>query len=177
MKQEWFKSECFKSSCHRQYADRQDKYSEARLYAVQKYKGFIADSERRFWMKRIICLLLIITCVIISGCSLPFADRKFSTEKWIQAEDGQKYHYIKDLEENYNLIGMTSQEVRELLGEPYDEKVKGQVGFEEYSTHDDRTDMIFYYRLREDIISGWEIYLIRFKNNVVFETETGVEDW
>ena len=72
---------------------------------------------------------------------------------------------------------MTSQEVRELLGEPYDEKVKGQVGFEEYSTHDDRTDMIFYYRLREDIISGWEIYLIRFKNNVVFETETGVEDW
>lgn len=32
MKQEWFKSECFKSSCHRQYADRQDKYSEARLY-------------------------------------------------------------------------------------------------------------------------------------------------
>ena len=102
-------------------------------------------------MKRIICLLLIITCVIISGCSFPFTDRKFSTEKWIQTEDGQKYHYIK--------------------------KVKGQVGFEEYSTHDDRTDMIFYYRLREDIISGWEIYLIRFKNNVVFETETGVEDW
>jgi len=32
VKQEWFKSECFKSSCHRQYADRQDKYSEARLY-------------------------------------------------------------------------------------------------------------------------------------------------
>ena len=126
-------------------------------------------------MKKIICLLLIITYVVLSGCSFPFADRKFSTEKWIQTEDSQKYHYIKDLKENYNLIGMTSQEVRELLGEPYDEKVKGQVGFEEYSTHDDRTDMIFYYRLREDIISGWEIYLIRFKNNVVFETETGVD--
>ena len=89
----------------------------------------------------------------------------------------QKNKIVQDLKDNYNLIGMTSQEVRELLGEPYDEKVKGQVGFEEYSTHDDRTDMIFYYRLREDIISGWEIYLIRFKNNVVFETETGVEDW
>ena len=99
-------------------------------------------------MKKIICFLLIITYVVLSGCSFPFTDRKFSTEKWIQTEDSQKYHYIKDLKDNYNLIGMTSQEVRELLGEPYDEKVKGQVGFEEY-----------------------------FKNNVVFETETGVEDW
>ena len=66
---------------------------------------------------------------------------------------------------------------KRVIGKAICEKVKGQVGFEEYSTHDDRTDMIFYYRLREDIISGWEIYLIRFKNNVVFETETGVEDW
>ena len=127
-------------------------------------------------MKKIVLIMLcVLLCFSVCGCA--FSDRKFSTEKWIQTEDSQKYHYIKDLKENYNLIGMTSQEVRELLGEPYDEKVKGQVGFEEYSTHDDRTDMIFYYRLREDIISGWEIYLIRFKNNVVFETETGVEDW
>ena len=127
-------------------------------------------------MKRIVLIMLcVLLCFSVCGCA--FGDRKFSTEEWIRTEDGQKYHYIKDLKENYNLIGMTSQEVKELLGEPYDEKVKGQVGFEEYSTHDDRTDMILYYRIRDDIWSGWEIYLIRFKNNVVFETETGVEDW
>ena len=97
-------------------------------------------------MKKIICLILFI-CIFLSGCSMPFTDRKFSTEKWIQTEDSQKYHYIKDLKENYNLIGMTSQEVKELLGEPYDE------------------------------LSGWNIYLIKLKDNIVFETETGVEDW
>ena len=127
-------------------------------------------------MKRIVLIMMcVLLCFSVCGCV--FVDRKFSTDAWVHTEDSQKYHYIKDLKENYNLIGMTSQEVKELLGKPYREKVKGQVGFEEYSTHDDRTDMIFYYRLREDIISGWEIYLIRFKNNVVFETETGVEDW
>ena len=120
-------------------------------------------------------MLCVLLCFSVCGCA--FGDRKFSTEEWIQTENNQKYHYIKDLEENYNLIGMTSQEVKELLGKPYREKVKGQVGFEEYSTHDDRTDMIFYYRIRDDIISGWEIYLIRFKDDIVFETETGVEDW
>ena len=127
-------------------------------------------------MKRIVLIMMcVLLCFSVCGCV--FVDRKFSTDAWVHTEDSQKYHYIKDLEENYNLIGMTSQEVKELLGKPYREKVKGQVGFEEYSTHDDRTDMIFYYRLRDDILSGWEIYLIRFKNNVVLETETGVEDW
>ena len=127
-------------------------------------------------MKKIICLILFI-CIFLSGCSMPFTDRKFSTEKWIQTEDSQKYHYIKDLKENYNLIGMTSQEVKELLGEPYDEIAKGEPGFGDYSTLDEKADKFFYYRIRDDILSGWEIYLIRFKNNVVFETETGVEDW
>ena len=45
-------------------------------------------------MKKIICLLLIITYVVLSGCSFPFADRKFSTEKWIQTEDSQVYEII-----------------------------------------------------------------------------------
>ena len=128
-------------------------------------------------MKRIICLLLIITCVIISGCSFPFTDRKFSTEKWIQTEDSQKYHYIKDLEENYNLIGMTSQEVRELLGKPYREILKGEVGFGDYSTLNERADKFFYYRIRDDIWVGWKIYLIRFKDDVVIEARTDIEDW
>ena len=37
-------------------------------------------------MKKIICLLLIITYVVLSGCSFPFTDRKFSTEKEKQNE-------------------------------------------------------------------------------------------
>ena len=127
-------------------------------------------------------ILIILSIILIFGIyifcwSFISIDEKFSTQKWIQADDSQKYYYIKDLKENYNLKGMTSQEVKELLGEPYDKKTKGQIGFEEYSTHDERTDMIFYYRIREDIWSGWKIYLIRFKNNIVVETETGVEDW
>lgn len=127
-------------------------------------------------MKKIVLIMLcVLLCFSVCGCA--FSDRKFSTEKWIQTENSQKYHYIKDLKENYNLIGMTSQEVRELLGEPYDEIAKGEPGFGDYSTLDEKADKFFYYRIRDDILSGWEIYLIRFKNNVVFETETGVEDW
>lgn len=127
-------------------------------------------------MKRTI---LIIFCVILcfSVCGCAFVDRKFSTEEWIQTEDSQKYHYIKDLKENYNLIGMTSQEVKELLGEPYDEIAKGEPGFGDYSTLDEKADKFFYYRIRDDILSGWNIYLIKLKDNIVFETETGVEDW
>lgn len=128
-------------------------------------------------MKRILCFLLIITCFVLSGCSVLFTDRKFSTEKWIQTEDSQKYHYIKDLEENYNLIGMTSQEVRELLGKPYREILKGEVGFGDYSTLNERADKFFYYRIRDDIWVGWKIYLIRFKDDVVIEARTDIEDW
>ena len=74
-------------------------------------------------MKRIVLIMLcVLLCFSVCGCA--FGDRKFSTEEWIRTEDGQKYHYIKDLKENYNLIGMTSQEVRELLGKPYREILK-----------------------------------------------------
>ncbi|MEE0675071.1 MAG: hypothetical protein UCN61_04315 [Ruminococcus sp.] len=127
-------------------------------------------------MKRTILIIFcVILCFSVCGCSL--GDRKFSTEEWIQTEDSQKYHYIKDLKENYNLIGMTSQEVKELLGEPYDEIAKGEPGFGDYSTLDEKADKFFYYRIRDDILSGWNIYLIKLKDNIVFETETGVEDW
>lgn len=127
-------------------------------------------------MKKIVLIMLcVLLCFSVCGCA--FSDRKFSTEKWIQTEDSQKYHYIKDLKENYNLIGMTSQEVKELLGEPYDEIAKGEPGFGDYSTLDEKADKFFYYRIRDDILSGWNIYLIKLKDNIVFETETGVEDW
>lgn len=127
-------------------------------------------------MKKIVLIILcVLLCFSVCGCA--FSDRKFSTEKWIQTEDSQKYHYIKDLKENYNLIGMTSQEVKELLGEPYDEIAKGEPGFGDYSTLDEKADKFFYYRIRDDILSGWNIYLIKLKDNIVFETETGVEDW
>lgn len=127
-------------------------------------------------MKRIVLIMMcMLLCFSVCGCV--FVDKKFSTEAWVHTEDSQKYHYIKDLKENYNLIGMTSQEVRELLGEPYFERVKGEGGIGEYSTTDGRTDMVFYYRLQEDILVGWRIYLIRFNNDIVFDVETGVEDW
>ena len=127
-------------------------------------------------MKKIVLIMLcVLLCFSVCGCA--FSDRKFSTEKWIQTEDSQKYHYIKDLKDNYNLIGMTSQEVRELLGKPYREILKGEVGFGDYSTLNERADKFFYYRIRDDIWVGWKIYLIRFKDDIVFETETGVEDW
>lgn len=127
-------------------------------------------------MKKIVLIMLcVLLCFSVCGCA--FGDRKFSTEEWIQTEDSQKYHYIKDLKENYNLIGMTSQEVKELLGEPYDEIAKGEPGFGDYSTLDEKADKFFYYRIRDDILSGWNIYLIKLKDNIVFETETGVEDW
>lgn len=127
-------------------------------------------------MKRIVLIMMcVLLCFSVCGCV--FVDRKFSTDAWVHTEDSQKYHYIKDLKDNYNLIGMTSQEVRELLGKPYREILKGEVGFGDYSTLNERADKFFYYRIRDDIWVGWKIYLIRFKNNVVFETETGVEDW
>ena len=54
---------------------------------------------------------------------------------------------------------------------------KGEPGFGDYSTLDEKADKFFYYRIRDDILSGWNIYLIKLKDNIVFETETGVEDW
>lgn len=127
-------------------------------------------------MKRIVLIMMcVLLCFSVCGCV--FVDRKFSTDAWVHTEDSQKYHYIKDLKENYNLIGMTSQEVKELLGEPYDEIAKGEPGFGDYSTLDEKADKFFYYRIRDDILSGWNIYLIKLKDNIVFETETGVEDW
>lgn len=127
-------------------------------------------------MKRIVLIMMcVLLCFSVCGCV--FVDRKFSTDAWVHTEDSQKYHYIKDLKDNYNLIGMTSQEVRELLGKPYREILKGEVGFGDYSTLNERADKFFYYRIRDDIWVGWKIYLIRFKDDVVIEARTDIEDW
>ena len=130
-------------------------------------------------MKKVLLVTIsVIMVLFISGCNNVNFNNKFTTEKWVNCRNDEKYKYIEDFQSKYNLLGMTSHEVKELLGEPYCERKSGDVGFDTYvHSGDSEIDMFYYYRIKDDAVKGWQIYLIEFNADIVINTSIGIEDW
>ncbi len=62
-------------------------------------------------MKRTLCLLLA-CCLLLCGCE---KEGSFTTERWLNDPDNRTA-IVDDLLANYPLIGMTEQEILDLLG-------------------------------------------------------------
>ena len=122
--------------------------------------------------KNIIALLaigiLIILAVYRYEKSLIITE--FSAENWMSVDSDQRYHMLEDLYAKVELIGMSSNEVEDLLG------MYG-VRCEAYWSDEGKCDYHWGYRVRYDSWEGAEYLLISFKDDIVvgYELEYGSE--
>ena len=114
-----------------------------------------------------VILILIITFIwvvfIYIACKQARNERIFTTEKWIEAPTTKRYLMIDDLEENYELIGMSNAEIEELLG--------GCCVVYDPNRETNDSDYYWGYTIREDFWEGDEVLLIHFKDNKVVKVE------
>lgn len=111
-------------------------------------------------------IISVIAVMIILLFIVPFIKKQstkpisFSSEKWISGNWKERYRMLEDIEQNYELIGMSADEIEEFLGiysircEPY----IGEEGIVDYHLG---------FEVREDYWEGIEVLLISFKNDIV----------
>lgn len=122
--------------------------------------------------RRIIIVVLIIGIVILFLFSLKKDNpiTEFSSESWQAVEREQRYHMLDDLYTEVELIGMTVDEVEQLLGEY-------SIRCEAYWSDAGKCDYHWGYWVRNDSWEGIEYLLISFKDDIVvsYELEYGSE--
>ena len=127
-------------------------------------------------MKRKIChlslALLAIFSIIINGCEKnePLEPIPFSSDEWINGEWKERYRMLEDLENNYELIGMSRDEIDEMLG-VY--SIRCAAVGSDYG----EVDYHLGFDVREDYWEGTEVILIGFKDDIVVKYEYEYLSW
>ena len=127
-------------------------------------------------MKRKIChlslALLAIFSIIINGCAKnePLEPISFSSDEWINGEWKERYRMLEDLENNYDLVGMSRDEIEELLGEY-------SVRSEDVGSDYNVVEYYLGFSIREDYWEGTEVILIGFKDDIVVKYEYEYLSW
>lgn len=62
-------------------------------------------------------IVFVVMILLLFCCKKDEPITEFSTENWQSVERKQRYHMLEDLYAEVELVGMTSDEVEELLGE------------------------------------------------------------
>ena len=125
-------------------------------------------------MKRKNKLVLAVICIAIvlflNRCieDEPISD--FTVENWKSVEWNQRYHMLENLYAEVDLVGMTADEMEQLLG-MYDIKC------EAYWSDEEKCDYHWGYSVRDDWWDGDEYLFIDFKDDIVvgYELEYGSE--
>lgn len=105
-----------------------------------------------------VIIYLIILVIMTFGIRQYF--KTFSTEKWSNENwNSFRYLMIDDLEDTYDLVGMTKEEVRALLGEE-DVELEWLI-----------TDYAIGYSVRDGFMEGYYYYIYLDENDVVVRTE------
>ena len=127
-------------------------------------------------MKRKIChlslALLAIFSIIINGCAKnePLEPIPFSSDEWINGEWKERYRMLEDLENNYDLVGMSRDEIEELLGEY-------SVRSEDVGSDYNVVEYYLGFSIREDYWEGIEVLLIGFRDDIVVKYEYEYLSW
>ena len=127
-------------------------------------------------MKRKIChlslALLVIFSIIINGCEKnePLEPIPFSSYEWINGEWKERYRMLEDLENNYDLVGMSRDEIEELLGEY-------SVRSEDVGSDYNVVEYYLGFSIREDYWEGIEVLLIGFRDDIVVKYEYEYLSW
>ena len=127
-------------------------------------------------MKRKIChlslALLAIFSIIISGCEKnePLEPIPFSSDEWINGEWKERYRMLEDLENNYELIGMSREEIDEMLGAYL-------IRCDAFVSDNGEVDYHLGFDVRDDYWEGIEVLLIGFKDDTVVKYEYEYLSW
>lgn len=71
--------------------------------------------------KGIVILLIILAMAVFVGGRYYRNNTEFTTEKWISAIGNDRQKILQNLRDRTQFVGMTTEEVKELLGEPEEE--------------------------------------------------------
>lgn len=105
-----------------------------------------------------VIIYVIILLLITLGIRQYF--KTFSTEKWSNENwNSFRYLMIDDLEDTYDLVGMTKEEVQSILGQE-DVELEWLV-----------TDYAIGYSVRDGFMEGYYYYIYLDENDVVVRTE------
>ena len=115
--------------------------------------------KKKFYKSILYSVLLVIIYLIIL-ISITFGLRQyfkiFTTDKWTNENwNSFRYLMIEDLEEKYNLVGMTEDEVYNILGEE----------------NADFKENVICYLVRDGFLDGYYYYIYLDENGVVARTE------
>lgn len=86
--------------------------------------------------------------------------QKFTPEAWAKTPWQQRYKFVDSLMDDYELEGLTREEVRVLLGEPDSD---GRGAFE--------------YKVVPDLIFDWRVFYLTYEENKVVGYGVSVPDW
>lgn len=120
--------------------------------------------------KKTLLVICVIIILVLCGCGKNNAITEFSTDNWMAVEQEQRYYMLEDLYAKVELVGMSSDEVEELLGQY-------SISHEAYLSDEGKYDYHWGYMIRDDSWEGYEYLLINFKNDIVvdYELEYGSE--
>ena len=99
-------------------------------------------SESRRKRTKAFCLIIEIICLVHFAIIVP-RDRVFTPEKWAQTPAPMRHKLMWSFHRQYQLEGMTREEVEKLLG--HGDDVQGNVE----------------YKLKDDWLGGWRVYHIK----------------
>lgn len=71
--------------------------------------------------KVIVAILVILAIVVFVGGRYHENNTGFTTEKWVNAVGNDRQKILQDLRDRTQFVGMTTEEVKELMGEPEEE--------------------------------------------------------
>ena len=110
----------------------------------------LTPETRRKWRKAL-CLIIEIICLVHFAIITP--------EKWAHTPAPMRHKLMWSFHRQYQLEGMTREEVEKLLGKGDDLKGSGE------------------YKLADDWIGGWRVYHIDYEQNRVIRAKETWQDW
>lgn len=115
-------------------------------------------------------IVFVVMILLLFCCKKEEPITEFSTENWKSVERKQRYHMLDDLHAEVELVGMTADEVEQLLGEC-------SIRCEAYWSDMGKYDYHWGYWVRNDSWDGIEYLFISFKDDIVvsYELEYGSE--
>lgn len=120
----------------------------------------------------IVILLIAILSIFINSYQKKESQKPipFSSYEWINGEWKERYRMLEDLENNYDLVGMSRDEIEELLGEY-------SVRSEDVGSDYNVVEYYLGFSIREDYWEGIEVLLIGFRDDIVVKYEYEYLSW
>ena len=122
--------------------------------------------KRKVYILLIVILLIAILSIFINSYQKKESQKPipFSSDEWINGDFKERSRMLDDLENNYELIGMSREEIDEMLGAYL-------IRCDAFVSDNGEVDYHLGFDVRDDYWEGIEVLLIGFKDDTVVKYE------